>query len=105
MWISTVFIRKIVHTKAQSTNKRHKEELDFCSFGFTFAVVALARFDQRDIDRLVREDRTFSGVLGNRRLQKILVVTIGKLGFVMRAARLIAIQRAERDHAREQIGR
>src|SRR5678816_3723168 len=63
------------------------------------AVVAFARLYQRDVDRLVREDRTFTRILRDRRLQEILIVTVRKFGFEMRATRLVSIQRAKRDHA------
>src|SRR6185369_5455997 len=75
--------------------------LSLRSFLLGLAVVALAWWNQRDIDGFVGKDRTLSRILRNRTLQKILIITIRKLGFVVRAARLVAIQSAQRNHARE----
>jgi hypothetical protein len=53
----------------------------------------LTRFDDRDINRFVREHRSFFGVFRDRSLQPLFVVAVREIGFVMRTARFITIQR------------
>ena len=62
---------------------------------FLCAVIALARLDQADVDGFITQNRRFFRVFGDRRFQKILVVALGKIRLVMRAARFVAVERAE----------
>ena len=52
----------------------------------TCGVIAFARFDDRNIDRLVTENRSFFRVFRDRRLQEILVIAVGEIGLVMGTA-------------------
>ena len=64
-------------------------------------VVPQARLDQRSVHVQVRQPRAVWRPLGDRRLQKTLVVALWKLRLVVRAARLVAGQRALHDGARQ----
>src|SRR6185295_2839097 len=64
-------------------------------------VLPRTRRDERDVDRIVAELRTVGRPAGLGGLEPVLVVALGELGFVVRAAAFVAAERAERDDARQ----
>src|SRR6266481_5990182 len=70
---------------------------------FSHVIPSRARGQQRDVHRLEFKSRLISvrGEVSFGCLEPILVVAVGEVRFVMRAARLVAHGRALGDHARE----
>src|SRR6266487_689214 len=68
---------------------------------FRGVVTARPRPDERNVDRLVGELDFVVHPLSARGLQPVGVVPAGKVRLVMSAARLVARQRAKRDHPRQ----